>query len=281
MSPNPPDPPNPPKDSKDSTEVIAAQVPLKLPIFWANRAALWFLQCETQFRMRGFKADQTKYDHVISVLPPDIMELISDTLMDPPQGDKYEALKKILIERCQDSETRRLDALLNKVDLGDTRPSELFRKMESLAGDFQLINKQLLKKLWIGKLPSSIQTCLIAIEGTQTPEELFNIADKLYDATEHNKISAVKKENPSEDTGLKKVLDRICSRLEKLENPDSRRERYRDRSHSRNRSNSRTHRNSSKFDTCWYHYKFADRAKKCIEPCKFKSDDLPKNSKNQ
>lgn len=276
----------------DTKEKIQVSAQLRLPPFWVNRPTLWFIQVETQFRMNSIKSSQTKYDYVISILPPEIMELISDILTDPPEHGKYDYLKKTLIDRCQDSEERRLDALLNRLDLGDNRPSELFRKMESLAGDFKLINKALLKKLWLGKLPSTIQSCLISIEGTQTPEELFVIADKLYDATERTKISAVKHESHTDSSdSLKHILEKVCSRLEKLENLhlNQRQNNYRNnrsnsrssstsRSFSRNRANSRD-RNETKYDYCWYHYKFAENAKKCTQPCKYNSNvgDTPKN----
>lgn len=181
------------------------------------------------------------------------MELVSDVIMDPPAKDKYDSLKKILIERCQDSEERRLDAILNKVDLGDSCPSEFFRKMESLAGDFKLINKPLLKKLWIGKLPSTIQACLIAIEGSQTQEELFNIADKLHNATERPKISVIKHESSDDISSFKNILERINNRLNNLENSDARSRRdqsHNSRSHSRNRSNNRSRNNSTKRELC-------------------------------
>lgn len=218
------------------------------------------------------------------------MELISDILTEPPAHDKYETLKKTLIDRCQDSEERRLDALLNKLDLGDSRPSDIFRKMESLAGDFKLINKALLKKLWLGKLPTTIQSCLISIESSQTPEELFAIADKLHDATDRIRISAVKinsdRDHIDSSIGstsldcLKNMMDKICSRLDKIENSQSRSGRdtnRNNRSYSRSRSQSR---NTNKYETCWYHYKFGDMARSCNQPCNFKSNDAG-SSKNQ
>lgn len=197
------------------TKQISAH--LKIPPFWANRPTLWFIQVETQFRINTIKSNNSKYDYIIATLPPETMELISDVLTNPPEHDKYETLKRTLIERCQDSEERRLDALLNKLDIGDNRPSELFRKMEALAGDFKLINKPLLKKLWLGKLPPTIQSCLISIEGTQAPEELFAIADKLHDATDRQRVSAiysnsVHRETPTDSSDcFKNLLEKIYS----------------------------------------------------------------------
>lgn len=38
---------------------------LKIPPFWANRPDLWFLQVETQFRLKGITSAGTKYDFSI------------------------------------------------------------------------------------------------------------------------------------------------------------------------------------------------------------------------
>lgn len=107
---------------------------LKIPPFWSNRPNLWFLQVETQFRLKGITASQTKYDYLISSLPPESMEIVADFLLNPTKADKYETIKKLLVSRSQDTEERRLDNLLNIIELGDLKPSELFRQMETLAG---------------------------------------------------------------------------------------------------------------------------------------------------
>lgn len=120
---------------------------------------MWFLQVETQFKLRGIKSDSTKFDHLLAALPTESMEIIADLLTSPPIDDKYKELKKLLISRCQDT--------------------EFYRHLEGLAGDNNLINKELLKKIWLSKLPANIQPCVIAIEGTKNNEQMFLIADKI------------------------------------------------------------------------------------------------------
>lgn len=272
-------------DTKDEGQIFAT---FKIPPFWASRPDLWFLQVETQFRLKGIRTNNTKYDYLVSVLPTETMEIVADILMNPPEEDKYLALKNALISRCQDSEERRLDSLLNKIDIGDMKPSELFRQMEILAGDFSLVNKQLLYKLWIDKLPQSVKTCVIAIESVQTQDQVFTIADKIHNS-ESQKVFSIKSSNNDD---LKNVLSQISSRLDKFEaslcqinkGHSSRSDSTQPQSRNRSASRSRNRRNVSEKPLCWYHFRFGENAKKCIQPCKFvskpNSNENDNSSKN-
>lgn len=254
---------------------------LKIPPFWNNRPDLWFLQVESQFRVKNISASSTKYDYLVASLPAETMELVGDILQAPPTSDKYEKLKHQLLERSRDSEEQRLNILLHKVELGDSKPSELYRQMESLAGDNSLVNKSLLKKLWLNKLPSTVQTCLIAVESKHTQEELFNIADKIVISTTSSspQISAVQrhssphKNSPSFSDTIRKLENRI----KKLEIGNSRaRSRSQSRSRSLNRKYTSPHRTQ---DLCWYHKRHGNNANKCTPPCARQSfsEAVPKN----
>lgn len=263
---------------------------LKLPPFWSNRPDLWFLQVETQFRLKNISTSQTKYDHLISSLTPESMEIVADFLINPPLENKYASLKKLLISRCQDTEERRLDSLLHRIDLGDLKPSELYRQMENLAGNNSLINRELLKKLWLNKLPDSIRPCIIAIESTHTNEQVFNIADKIHDSAFGAKIASVnsatsssKAKNPFESDveNLTGMFEKMLCRIDKLERRNSRyssRERNLHTS-SRGRSDFRSKSRPKYPNTnmCWYHSRYREKAEKCISPCDF---NLHSNSKN-
>lgn len=257
--------------------ILQVSAALKIPPFWSNRPDLWFLQVETQFRLRGITTSQTKYDYLISSLPPDSMEIVADFLINPSADvDKYEAIKKLLITRCQDTEERRLDALLNKIELGDLKPSELFRQMETLAGGNSLVNKSLLNKLWLNKLPQAIQSCVIAIEGTHKQEEIFKIADRIFDCSDRPKVSSVQSNSQKE---LKDLIVDLSNRIKNLEARQSDRSRSRNNNYN-NRSRSRPRKND---ELCWYHSRFASKATKCLPGCKFQNNNhslVGSNSKN-
>lgn len=272
-----------PASSNNSNSEPAWQMSasLKIPPFWSNRPDLWFLQIETQFRLKGITSSNTKYDYLISSLPADSMEIVADFLTNPTrEGDKFENIKKLLIARCRDTEERRLDALLNRVELGDLKPSELFRQMESLAGGNSLINVPLLKKLWLNKLPQAIQPCVIAIESTHSQEEIFKIADRIYDATDRSRISAITNDPKQDD--LKTLIINLTDRIKNLEARPSRSSNRstsgRSNSLSRSKSNSRANRNTN--ELCWYHKRFDANAQKCQPGCTYSTKSKPSTSKN-
>lgn len=266
---------------------IQVSAALRVPPFWTNRPDLWFYQVETQFRLKGIKSTTTKYDYLISSLPEESMEIVADAIRSPPDDkDKYEHIKALLISRCQDTEEKRLDNLLNKVELGDMKPSELFRHMESLAGGNTLVNGPLLNKLWLNKMPVSIQSCLIAIEQSSTQEQIFKIADRIYDSADRPKISAVERKTES---NFESQLANIAARLERIEmrqsrsgafSPNFQRDsRPKFRSYSRSGNNSRSRqRDTSTKKICWYHKRYQERASKCNKPCSYGQGS--DNSKN-
>lgn len=273
-----------PNETDDNTNANPWQLSatLKIPPFWASRPNLWFLQVETQFRLKGITSSNTKYDYLIAALPAESMEIVADFLTNPTEGDKYENIKKLLISRCQDTEERRLDALLNRIELGDLKPSELFRQMENLAGGNSLVNKSLLNKLWLNKLPPSIQPCIIAIESTHEQADLFKIADRIFDSTDRPKIAAVQsKQQNANDSDIKQLLTHLSDRIKQLElrqsRPTTRNNSAHRRSFSQSRSRSET---NSKNDFCWYHRRFGNKSNKCLPGCTYNKKTENRDKKN-
>ncbi|GBN62918.1 hypothetical protein AVEN_156862-1, partial [Araneus ventricosus] len=59
------------------------------------------------------------------------------------------------------SEASKIRALLQGLELGDQRLSQLLTRMRALASD--TVGELLLKSLWMGRLPNSTQTILAAL----------------------------------------------------------------------------------------------------------------------
>ena len=259
----------------------------KIPPFWRKRPDLWFQQVEAQFNIAGITQDQTKYSYVIGNLDCDVMEQVSDFIANPPSQNKFPSLKERLIAIFADSEEHKLRKLLNEVELGDQKPSQLLRQMKDLARN--KITDEVLKSLWFQHLPLPVQTVL-AVSSEQL-DKLAAMADKITEVTtlqNSNSVNAVDTNTSPNANTLSRISDTlevINSRLEKLEfsrqrgqsTGCSRQDHQRERSASRNRQEHK--RNSSKSPTkidtnyCWYHLKFGNKAKRCRSPCTF----LPKN----
>ncbi|GBM86280.1 Transposon Tf2-8 polyprotein [Araneus ventricosus] len=178
-----------PGNNQDSVsdDATIARVGVKLPPFWKENPALWFVQLEAQFALAGITVDDTKFNRVISAVDSEILNSVSDIILRPPDIDKYTILKKRLIELHSESEASKIRTLLQGLELGDQRPSQLLTRMRALAGD--TVGEPLLKSLWMGRHPNSTQTILAAL--SEDLAGLATVADKISDLTNHSNINAV------------------------------------------------------------------------------------------
>lgn len=75
------------------------KISIKLPVFWSNSPSTWFVQAEAQFALAQITSDLTRYNYIISSLPQDIAESVTDILENPPTKNLYNNLKNNLISR--------------------------------------------------------------------------------------------------------------------------------------------------------------------------------------
>ena len=136
-----------------ATATVSA-ISLKLPPFWPADPDLWFAQVEAQFSTRGITVERTKFDYIVSALSPDTAMEVRDLVLTPPTDDPYTKLKQELIKRTAGSNQQKLHRLLNEVELGDQKPSQLLRRMCQLwtSGD---ADEALLRELFIQRLAAS------------------------------------------------------------------------------------------------------------------------------
>ncbi|KAJ8396798.1 hypothetical protein AAFF_G00013970 [Aldrovandia affinis] len=123
---------------------------LKLPEFWQEHATVWFAQAEAQFALRGITQEDTKYFYVVAALNSSTASRVLSLLQDPPEDDKYLALKQLLLETFELSEPERARKLLTLPGFGDSKPSELMDHMLTLlvrvvgAADVQAIREDVI-----------------------------------------------------------------------------------------------------------------------------------------
>ena len=145
--------------------------------FWKSKPDLWFVQMEAQFFTAGITVDETRYNYVIQCLDDDSLIEVSDIVLNPPAMDRYAALKDRLVKSFADSAEKKLRRLLNEVDLGDRRQSQLLRRMRDLAQNGA--SEEMLKSLWLQRLPQQVQAILASSK--HELEELSHLADRITD----------------------------------------------------------------------------------------------------
>lgn len=215
-----------------------AAVAVKLPTFWAENAAVWFVQTEAQFAMRNVTNDDTKYYHVVSALDQQTASRVLDTLQAPPEENKYANLKQRLLGTFTLTESQRAAALLNVRGLGDTKPSELMDKMLGLLGSHKPCF--LFRELFLQQLPVEVRTHL----STSTETDLRALAleaDTVWFSRLNQTVSSATIDQHSSE---------IC-RVGKGPKPTKQDHKV------------------TNTGFCYYHHRFGSAAQQCRAPCTF------------
>lgn len=227
------------------------RVSVKPPPFCKEQPDLFFIQMESQFAISGVTADSTMYHQVIASLEPQYIANVADIVRNPPQLNKYDAIKAALIAEYTDSDDRKLAKLIHEMQLGDLKPSQLLRRMKDLAGT--KISEHALKILWLEHLPDTVRAIISISEDESTKIALQ--ADKIMETQRRSTISAVQANNHN---ALQAEIEELRKELQRF------------KSISPNKSSTRTYAKSPTRSTfCYYHDKFGAKARKCTEPCDF------------
>lgn len=252
-------------DANASPEI--ARVTLKLPPFWRKNVKVWFLQVESQFVTSRITAEITKYHYVLGTLDSEVAELVTDLISRPLSKQPYSDLKNRLVEEFEESEGRKVKKLLTELELGNDKPTALLRHMRSLAGD--KVSDEFLRTMFIQRLPSYVQPVLACSKDSL--DNIANMADKIVDM--NPSVGAITAQTGSPNlirgsTPSAEVIERIEGQVAALTRAVQKLTmRNRSRSSSTNRGRSLS---NPRYDTCWYHFKFKDQARKCVQPCNYK-----------
>lgn len=142
----------------------------KLPTFWTDNVETWFAQAEAEFTLRGVTVDATKYSHVVAALSGDVATTAEELINNPPDADKYQAIKDFLLGAYGLTESERAERLLHMEELGTRKPSQLMSKILHLYGKNQ--RNFLVRHIFIRALPDELRHAL----ANSTEEDLHKLA---------------------------------------------------------------------------------------------------------
>lgn len=272
-------------------ELAGLSLSMRIPSFWRDKPRLWFVSFEAA--TSELRRSQTQLTQlVIAKLEKQDVEQIADLLHDPPTTEQYTTLKNRLISVYEESDNRQLQRLLQEMELGDQKPSQLLRRMKSLARD--KIPEATLRILWANLLPPHVRSVLAVSESVITKttfDELALVADRMLEASISTQISAVEPTpvptNPATDTKLifeeiRKLASEVAA-LKVVQSPAmyshnngqyaSYRSSYRPTRPTQNRRFLSTRsRSPTPSPHCYFHRRFGQRAYKCAPPCSFKRE---------
>ncbi|XP_044731889.1 uncharacterized protein LOC123294800 [Chrysoperla carnea] len=144
-----PDNDNP--DANNGRQLQVSRVSIKIPPFWRKNVGLWFTQVESQFITSNITNETTKFHYVLAAIESEILDEVSDFVINPPATEVYTKFKQKLIEQFSDSEARKIKKLFTELELGDKRPSTLLREMKQLAGS--QLTDEFLRSLFLQRMP--------------------------------------------------------------------------------------------------------------------------------
>ncbi|XP_076234980.1 uncharacterized protein LOC143187468 [Calliopsis andreniformis] len=258
---------------------LGDRVGFRIPEFTPSDPELWFCILERNFATAGIVSDAHKASYVTGALGPRYIAEVRDILLDPPKSGLYEALKTELIRRLSVSQEQKARRLLEHEEIGDRKPSQFLRHLRGLAGT--CVSESLLRTLWIGRLPVNVQAILVTQKDTAL-DKVAELADAICDTIPGRSVVAETAHSSQSETLTERMMQLIISLQEQTEVLKgqiaelrfSRRDRPfrnsggrgRRRSTSRRRTPSRDHASNG---MCWYHYNYADKAHRCIQPCTY------------
>ncbi|CAE1304988.1 unnamed protein product [Acanthosepion pharaonis] len=190
-------------------------------------------------------SQQSKFAFVVEKLPAEIAAEVADVLINLPPEKPYEVLRQAILQRTGCSEERKIKDLLTNVTLGNSKPSQLLRRMITLLGN-NTISETVLKQMWLEKLQPDIVQILAVLTEVDV-HKLASIADKIVDTRPIRQISSVApSDDPTPDVNqqlhvLTAELKKLSLRLDSIQSIPGR-----SRSYSTNRHNTSRRRSTSR-----------------------------------
>lgn len=264
-------------------------VSMKIPPFWTEYPAAWFLTVESQFNTRNINTEKTKYDYVIQSLPMEVAASVFDLIAcSTTSQTPYTDLKNILISRNSLSESKRIEQLLNSEEMGDKKPSQFYYRLKALAGQSQLVNDHLIKELWFRRLPPLV-SALVKSSGKVNLGDILEVADSVYETMHQQNFNAnfgvnaiasssssdvamleLKLQNQRLESEISEIRQMLTNRDNRGNSRDFNRNRSPRRYNSGFRGRSKSPRRNDNSNLCYYHGRFGKNAHRCIPPCEWR-----------
>ncbi|XP_063975166.1 uncharacterized protein LOC135161492 [Diachasmimorpha longicaudata] len=193
-----------------------------------------------------FKTD--KYYRTIPLIDTRSASEVEDLIINPPTEIP--------------SREANLLQLLDRESIGDRTPSQYLRYLRSLVPD---IDEEVLRTRWISHLPEQTKVCLI-IQKNASVTELGELADKLHEVFQPT-VTAIS--GPNLEHQIAELTKQVAALSSGRSRPSRSPFRTSPDSRKRRGSRSRSRKVSKKFETCWYHFAYGDKARSCLPGCKF------------
>lgn len=227
--------------TEDTPQVSAVSV--KLPPFWAEEPEIWFDRVDSIFRLRGITTEQTKFDHVIAVLPLEFMRSARQEISNPHRDKPYEKLREALLEKFAKHPIQHLlDTIQSFTSQTDLSPSQIEDVCNSVSCNIDTLREA----LFVLALPHSIKGPILdKLKAGSSLKEARKTAESLL-AQQPAQFSVSAVHNNKGKAGYHKGAQGASG------NPN----------------------------WCYMHNRYGERAYNCRQPCSYKRDRAGKGRVN-
>ncbi|XP_047999675.1 uncharacterized protein LOC125236791 [Leguminivora glycinivorella] len=175
------------KTATMESELAAITVSARIYPFWKDMPKQWFNQFEAIVGPQKM-SKEAKFDLVVGKLGREELTTIGDILDNTERN--YDTLKARLIKAFQESADRQFNKLVKEMDLGEQKPSQLYRRMAEAARDAN-VAEETVRRLWLQRLPTASRALLAMVPESAKLEELAAMADKVQESMGSGVIAAV------------------------------------------------------------------------------------------
>ncbi|KAJ8981849.1 hypothetical protein NQ317_001812 [Molorchus minor] len=225
----------------------ASHLSVKLPPFVPDDPDMWLRLVDITFTLAKITNEEDKFGYVMTALDPrTVVREVREMLMQPPKEKPYTTLKQLLVTRFSTSQEERIRMLLEREEIGDSKPSQLLRRLKSLAGT--AFSESVLRTLWMDRLPQSIRTVLVTQKNTPL-DEVAELADAIAESVSSKPIVCEATRPVSDaDDRLAKLEQQISAMTRQMAKLCAGTERHQFRRSSRSRSRGRTQNRDTSVD---------------------------------
>ena len=152
--------------------------------FDKSMPTIWFSLFELKLQQCGLLADEQRKNALTSCLPNDVLLIIHDVLINQAS---YQCIKQRLLQWFEPNLSSTVTELLNYSSVTAEKPSQFLLMLRTKLARSDM-SQEMIRELFIAKMPENIRNCLIAVKNLSL-DELAITADQMISS---GKESAVK-----------------------------------------------------------------------------------------
>ena len=243
--------------------------------FDKSMPTIWFSLFELKLQQCGPLADEQRKNALTSCLPNDILLTIHDLLINQAS---YQCIKQRLLQWFEPNLSSRVTELLNYSSVTAEKPSQFLLMLRTKLAKSDM-SQEMIRELFIAKMPENIRNCLKAVKNLSL-DELAITADQMIsigkESAVKNTLFAIdhKKSEQSAASNNSDILTRMDSLEKKLNDvlnftKSGKSNKFNKQQLFNQFNKGNKWKTREQPDVCWFHKTFGSRAKKCTKPCNF------------